>query len=70
MFAVRLFVALLLVTLGCAYLFQKDTILRLNAFMRERIFHDSHVLLNRTRVGGALIVAGLLLLALAFKFKR
>jgi hypothetical protein len=70
MFAVRLFAALLLMTLGCAYLFQKDTILRLNAFMRERVFHDSHVLLNRSRVGAALIIAGLVLLTIAFKVHR
>ena len=70
MFTVRIFVALLLITLGCAYLFQKDTILRVNAFMRERVFHDSHVLLSSARVGGALVVAGLVILTLAFKFGR
>jgi len=70
MFAVRLFAALLLLTLGCAYLFQKDSILRLNAFMRERVFHDSHVLLNRGRVGSSLILCGLVLLVLAFKVSR
>jgi|GEM_PF-3816130 len=70
MFAVRLFAGLLLVFLGCAYLFQKDTILRLNAYMRERIFHDSHVLLNRQRVGGVLVFAGFILLIIAFKVRR
>lgn len=70
MFPIRLFVAILLITVGCAYLFQKDTILRLNAFMRERIFHDSHVLLNRNRVGGSLIVFGLFVLMLAFAVGR
>ena len=70
MFAVRLFVSLLLITLGCAYLFQKDTILRMNAFMRDRVFHDSHVLLNRSRVGSALIIAGFVLLTVAFEVHR
>jgi hypothetical protein len=60
----------LLVTSGCAYLFQRDTVLRINAFMREKVFHDSHVLLNGRRVGMTLITAGLLLLILTLQVAR
>lgn len=62
----RFFFALLLISLGCAYLFQRDTVLRLNAYMRDKIFHDANVLLHGRRVGSALIMLGLFCLAIAF----
>jgi len=55
----------LFIALGCAYLFQKDTILRINAFMREKVFRDSYVLLEGKRLGGMLTLAGVVLVALA-----
>jgi len=60
----RFFVSLLLVGLGCAYIFQKDTVLRMNAFMREHVFRDAYVLLDGRKIGVVLIVVGLMLFAL------
>jgi len=61
----RFFVALLLFSLGCAYIWQKDTVLRLNAFMRERVFRDSYVLLDGRRAGLLLMVIGLIIFFLS-----
>ena len=59
--------ALLLVLMGCAFFFQRDTVLKLNAFMRERVFRDAYVLLEGRRIGSVLIVLGLLLFMLALQ---
>ncbi len=53
-----------MVVLGLGYLFDPKGILRLNAFMRDVFFKDSHVLLNGKKIGGFLILVGFLLLAL------
>jgi hypothetical protein len=69
-FLLRVSVGFLLVGLGLAYLFQPETILRLNAFMRERVFRDSHVLLGNRRIGAIMLVVGFLLLAVTLQFSR
>jgi len=63
----RFFAALFLFGLGCAYIWQKDSVLRLNAFMRDRVFRDAYVLLDGRRVGSILILLGLILLILSLK---
>ena len=70
MIVLRFFVALFLVTLGCAFIFQKDTILRLNAFMREKVFTDAHALLNGRRVGSVLIICGLMIFVISLSALR
>jgi len=67
MFLLRMSLGVLLVVLGLGYLFDPKAILRLNAFMRNRFFKDSHVLLNGNRIGYLLLCCGFLLLALGYR---
>lgn len=67
MFLLRMSLGILMVVLGLGYLFDPRAILRLNAFMRENFFKDSHVLLNGKRIGYLLLCFGFLLLALGFQ---
>jgi len=61
MFLTRLLLGFVLILLGLGYLYQPKSILRFNAFMRETLFKDTHVLLNPKRVGLWLLVPGLIL---------
>ena len=56
----------LLVVVGVGYISDPKAILRLNAFMRDNLFRDSHVLLNGKRIGILLVVIGFFLLALGY----
>lgn len=67
MVLLRLALGLFLVILGLAYLFHPALILRINAFMRERIFRDSHVLFGHRRVGGFLLIIGFLWIVVNLK---
>ena len=67
MFLLRISLGILLVVIGLGYLFDPKAILRLNAFMRDNLFKDSHVLLNGKRVGYLLLSIGFLLLALGYQ---
>jgi hypothetical protein len=69
-FLLKVSVGFLLVGLGLAYLFQPATILRMNAFMRERVFRDSHVLLSNKRIGATMLAVGFLLLVVTLQFSR
>jgi hypothetical protein len=70
MFLLRVSLGFLLMLLGMSYLFQPNTILRLNAFMRERLFSDAFVLLNGKRIGATLVAIGLLLLVVTLRLQR
>ena len=70
MFLIRFFVGVLLVLLGMAYLFEPKSVLRINAFMREKVFQDSHVLLSSRRIGASLLAVGVLLLLVSVRFSR
>ncbi|HVO33685.1 MAG TPA: hypothetical protein VMU17_07200 [Elusimicrobiota bacterium] len=70
MFLLRASLGFLLISLGLAYLLQPTIILRMNTFMRERIFHDTHVLLRGRRIGSTLIFIGSLLLILTLEARR
>jgi len=69
-FLLRASLGFLLISLGLAYLLQPTIILRMNTFMRERIFHDTHVLLRGRRIGSTLIFIGSLLLILTLEARR
>ena len=60
----------LLVVVGVGYMLDPKAILRLNAFMREKFFKDSYVLLNGKRIGSWLIFIGFILLAIGYKTPR
>lgn len=63
-------VGMLLVVLGLGYLFHPESIIKFNAFMRENIFKDTHVLLSSKRIGSVLLVVGFILLILTFQMPR
>ena len=66
MFLLRLSLGILLVIIGFGYLSDPKAIVRVNAFMRDTFFKDSHVLLNGKRIGIWLILIGFILLALSY----
>jgi len=66
MFLLRLSLGFLLVVIGLGYFSDPKAIVRLNAFMRDTLFKDSHVLLNGKRIGSWLIFIGFILLALGY----
>ena len=65
-FLLRLLLGFLLVVIGAGYLLDPKAILRFNAFMRDRLFKDSYVLLDGKRIGYLLIIIGFILLALGY----
>jgi len=67
MFLLRLSLGFLLLILGMGYLFDPKAIMRLNAFVRDNLFKDSHVLLNGKRIGYILLFLGFILLIFSFK---
>ncbi len=67
MFLLRLSLGFLLIIIGLGYLLDPKAILRINAFARENLFKDSHVLLNGKRIGSLLLFLGFILLALSYK---
>jgi len=70
MFLLRLFVGVVLVMLGLGYLFHPESIINLNAFMRDNVFKDTYVLLSNRRIGSILLVIGFILLILTFQMPR
>ena len=65
-FLLRMLLGFLLVVVGVGYLLDPKAILRFNAYMRETLFKDSHVLLNGKRIGVLLIIIGFMLLVLGY----
>ncbi len=66
MFLLRYSLGFLLVILGIGYLLNPQEIVRLNAFMRDTFFKDSHVLLKGKKIGGWLLLLGFILLAFGY----
>jgi hypothetical protein len=69
-FLLRVSVGFLLVALGLGYLFHPNSILKINALMRECLFRDAFVLLNGRRIGIMLLGFGFLLLLITLRFSR
>jgi hypothetical protein len=66
----RVVLGFFLVFLGLAYLVHPTIILRVNAWMRERVFRDAYVLLNNRRIGSVLLLLGFLLFASALRLDQ
>ncbi len=66
MFLLRVSIGFFFVVIGLGYLFDPKTILRFNAYMRDRFFKDSHVLLSGKKIGAALLFIGFVFLALSY----
>lgn len=66
MFLIRFALGFLLVLIGLGYVLDAKQILRINAFMRDRLFKDSFVLLKGKKIGSWLILIGFVLIALGY----
>ncbi len=66
MFLLRFLLGFLLVFVGFGYLLDPKAILRMNAYIRDTLFKDSHVLLKGKKVGSWLILIGFVLIALGY----
>jgi uncharacterized protein YjeT (DUF2065 family) len=65
-FLLRLSLGFLLVLIGLGYLLDPQAILRVNAFMRDVLFKDAHVLLKGKKIGSWLVLMGFVLIALGY----
>jgi hypothetical protein len=59
-----MFIGLVLLCVGLAYLGWPQGVLRMNEFFRTTLFKDAHVLLNSRKIGSILILTSFLLMAL------
>ncbi|MBD3272688.1 MAG: hypothetical protein GF384_09160 [Elusimicrobia bacterium] len=57
--------AILLLILGCFYLYNRRLILQFNAFLRNNIFNDVHVLTNHRKIGVLFILISLVFFYMA-----
>ena len=56
--------------LGFIYFFRPYLVLHLNAFIRNTLFNDAHVLLRHRRIGSVLLLVGGLLIILTLRMPR
>ncbi|MBI4051655.1 MAG: hypothetical protein HY400_04040 [Elusimicrobia bacterium] len=59
---VKLLFGILFCFLGLGYLYRPSVISRLNAFLREYLFNDAYIVLDRRKWGTLSMMVGILLL--------
>lgn len=62
----KLVLGFLLTILGLGYLYRPDLIERVNALLRETLFNDAYIALERKKWGAFFLLMGFLFLYMAF----
>lgn len=70
MHLVLIAIGLMLLIIGCLYVYKRNVIIRMNAYMRNKILNDMHVLTNHRKIGVLFILVSLLFLYFGFILLR
>ncbi|MDX6770577.1 MAG: hypothetical protein SF051_13665 [Elusimicrobiota bacterium] len=62
---VKLFLGVAATALGLGYLYRPDIIERINAVLRETVFNDAYIALERKKWGAFFLLVGFLFLYMA-----
>jgi hypothetical protein len=70
MFLMYIFVGVVCLFIGWMYFYKQNIILRINAFLRNRVFADIHVLTDHRKIGVLFILIALIFLYIGFTLKQ